>query len=623
MTVQSANEGATRPVPRPRTSRSIAQAGGGVWTPLLLPTGIAAWAYGVSAIHLSSVGQYGLLAAVNVWFFLGVGLVVVGFGVELTAREPRTSLLSLYLVGLVVVLHATVPLLTAVPEYGWVYKHVGVIETFLTYGRVVNPNDIYQAWPGMFAAAAGLSSVSGVSPLQLARWAPVFFDLLDGLMLLAIFRVLTRSTRISFLAVALFEGGVAWVAQDYLSPQAFAYVLWLGFVLILARWLLVVPVVELPLRGLAPIRRLREYARRGASFPSASSAATRRVCAIAALAIYGVVVFSHQLTPYVGLGALVTLAVLDVVRPRWLTVAAGLLAIAYLIPNYAVVKPYGLFSGFDILQNASGPVRSAASNGQVFTALVDRVLYLGMAFGAVAAVLRSWRTPGRVLLAAVLGFTPVLLLAGQAYGGEAVIRVFLFAVPWFALLIATEIVSVPVRAARDLLTVLVLAVVVLLGMQGLFGPISYLIFTPAELRASEWLYANLPRRSLVLTPSPNFPLLESANPRDIATYPMPDDSQAPPVLVDSRKISSVNAWVATHARPNTYLVLSHGLFAYSQFLSSPPLGALSAALPHSPSWRRFYANGDVVVYRYLGPRGAQATRRRAATPRRQPFATRP
>lgn len=592
-------------MPRPRTSRSITRAGGRVWAHLLmLPAGIAAWAYGVSELHLSSVGQYGLLAEASVWFFLGAALIVLGFAVELAAREPRASVLSLYLVGLVLVLHATVPLLTAVPEYGWVYKHVGVIETFLTYGRVVNANDIYQAWPGMFAAAAGLSSVAGVNPLQLARWAPVFFDLVDCLMLLAIFRVLTRSTRISFLAVALFEGGVAWVAQDYLSPQAFAYVLWLGFVLILVRWLLVVPVVQLPPHGLAPIRRLREYALRGAWFPSASSAAARRVRAVAGLGIYAVIIFSHQLTPYLGLAALVVLALLDVVRPRWVTVAAGLLTIAYLIPRYSVVAPYGLFSGFDIVSNASGPVRSAASNGQAFTALVDRVLYLGMGLGALAAVLRSWRTPGRVLLAAVFSFTPVFLLAGQAYGGEGVIRVFLFAVPWFALLISTEIVKVRIRALRDLLTLLVLAVVVLLGMQGLFGPISYLVFTPAELTASEWMYTHLPRRSLVLTPSPNFPLLESANPRHLVTFPLPDDSQAPPVLVDSRKISSVNAWVSRHARANTFFVLSPGLFAYSRFFSSPPLGALAAALPHSRSWRRFYVNGNVIVYRYVGPRRA-------------------
>ena len=211
----------------------------------------------------------------------------------------------------------------------------------------------------------------------------MFFDLLDCLMLLAIFRVLTRSTRISFLAVALFEGGVAWVAQDYLSPQAFAYVLWLGFVLILVRWLLVVPVVRSPrtVSRRSAVCASTRFAARGSLRRPARRA---RVRAVAGLGIYAVIIFSHQLTPYLGLAALVVLALLDVVRPRWLTVAAGLLTIAYLIPSYSVVAPYGLFSGFDIVSNASGPVRGGASNAQAFTALVDRVLYLGMGLGALA-----------------------------------------------------------------------------------------------------------------------------------------------------------------------------------------------------------------------------------------------
>ena len=144
----------------------------------------------------------------------------------------------------------------------------------------------------------------------------------------------------------------------------------------------------------------------------------------------------------------------------------------------------------------------------------------------------------------MLSFTPVFLLAGQAYGGEGVIRVFLFAVPWFALLISKEIAKVRIRALRDLLMFVVPRRGGPARDAGLFGPISYLVFTPAELTASEWMYTHLPRRSLVLTPSPNFPLLESANPRHLVTFPLPDDSQAPPVLVDSRKISSVNAWVS-------------------------------------------------------------------------------
>ena len=37
--------------------------------------------------------------------------------------------------------------------------------------------------------------------------------------------------------VVLYEGLVSWVGQDYLSPQAFGYLLWLAMALIILRWL--------------------------------------------------------------------------------------------------------------------------------------------------------------------------------------------------------------------------------------------------------------------------------------------------------------------------------------------------------------------------------------------------
>ena len=45
--------------------------------------------------------------------------------------------------------------------------------------------------------------------------------------------------RSAYLALFLYEGFIAWVGQDYLSPQAFAYMLWLGIATIILRWLLV------------------------------------------------------------------------------------------------------------------------------------------------------------------------------------------------------------------------------------------------------------------------------------------------------------------------------------------------------------------------------------------------
>src|ERR1700677_3406931 len=82
---------------------------------LPLAVALAAWAYSLTRLHLSSVGLYGLLDEADGWFFVGFAMIVVGFGTELSRRRPRAWLMTLYLIGLIVMIHATVPLLTRIP----------------------------------------------------------------------------------------------------------------------------------------------------------------------------------------------------------------------------------------------------------------------------------------------------------------------------------------------------------------------------------------------------------------------------------------------------------------------------------------------------------------------------
>ena len=80
----------------------------------------------MATLRLDSVGLYGLLAAFNAWFFVGVAVLIVGFAAELNRATPALWILALYLLAVVVVIDATVPLLFHTPEYWWVYKHIGV-----------------------------------------------------------------------------------------------------------------------------------------------------------------------------------------------------------------------------------------------------------------------------------------------------------------------------------------------------------------------------------------------------------------------------------------------------------------------------------------------------------------
>ncbi|MHB1568487.1 MAG: hypothetical protein ACYC0H_04715 [Solirubrobacteraceae bacterium] len=82
----------------------------------LLGLGIAGWAAGVYALRPSEIGAYGILAAADPWFLLGLGAIVLGFLLELARARPRGWLMLLQLVALIVVVHTTVPLIYGTPE---------------------------------------------------------------------------------------------------------------------------------------------------------------------------------------------------------------------------------------------------------------------------------------------------------------------------------------------------------------------------------------------------------------------------------------------------------------------------------------------------------------------------
>ena len=62
------------------------------------------------------------------------------------------------------------------PRYEWVYKHLGVIDLIAQDGAAPRSLDIYANWPAFFALNAWFSRASGVSAIDYAPWAQVFFN---------------------------------------------------------------------------------------------------------------------------------------------------------------------------------------------------------------------------------------------------------------------------------------------------------------------------------------------------------------------------------------------------------------------------------------------------------------
>jgi hypothetical protein len=602
-------------------------------TTLVLVGGVVLWAVAVRITEVADVGAYGLTPALGAPFVVAVLAVCLAFAAELLGRA-RPLILTAAIVALTVMLRASAPLLLAEVEYPWTYKHFGVVELFRQAGRIVDPTDIYQQWPAFFAAAAHLSDVSGVAPIDYAAWSPLLFSLIDALLLAAAVRVAIeasgrplrraalapgheandglelRDRRIVFLTVFLFEACL-WVDTNYFSPQAYAFALVLGFLVIMRGWLYLRPEV---------VRRRHGMWRRPAPATALAPSTGRFWPTVAAVGVFAVVTMSHQLSPFIILAGVGTLGVMGRLRPRLVVVLLFGVTIGYVLPRLGgVISDYSVFSGFNLLRNAAGNAGSWGSDAQRFSALSARGLALVVWGGGLLALWRL-RRQSNAVAAGILAFSPFVILAAQSYGGEAVYRVFLFSLPWCALLIAACLVDgslhspspssspPPGSLRRGLTTVgvaLALSACSLAAHQGLQGQFAVHAVATWDLHAARYFYAHAPVGSALLLGAQNFPARLTADYGrfNVGTPVEPaltDEQRFRDATLEASWLPDIEDWARSHAGTRTYLVVSRQMAAHAEFFGDLRPGALAAlteALRTSRRWEIFYEAPGVIIFR--------------------------
>lgn len=564
--------------------------------PLII--GVALWAVGVRLIRPASIGPVGLLASGNVLFYLSFVVLLAAGLIELNRQKPSTWLVTAYIVALIVAIHATVPLLYSVPEYAWVFKHVGIIQSLGLYGRVTDPTNIYQQWPVLFSMVASVSHVAEVTPLAFASWGPVFFDLADGLLLLGAFRLIAPTRRVAYVAMFLYIGLVSWVGQDYLSPQAFGYLLWFGILIIVFRWLL----VPLPdSTGNNIVVRVRGRLAAGQLAPYYSTRTQQRIAVALVAVIFFAITAAHQLTPYMGIVGVAALALLGIVRRGWLLVLLmAVIAFGYLAPHYGLISSQfgGLFSGGNPLDNGAG-VKVAHQGAVAVTADVVRALGVLMWLASVVVIALHWRTLGKVSIGAALAFSPFLILGGQSYGGEAIYRIFLFSSPWCALLITEALAKVRSIVWLRIAVIGACAFALFAGLQGLYGPVESDTFTPTELAASQWLYSHAVPGSVVVLPVDNFPINQTANYSSYGFEVLTNGVNAQGKPLNEANLTAVESAIDSFKGNYAYVVFSQSMSLFAAYDSTAPgYAQLASTVRNRYGWNLVFHNADTSIYQF-------------------------
>jgi len=558
---------------------------------------LALWGAGLTGVAVAGVARadLGLISVLPVTFWAALGVFTLSFGWSVVYR-PAQWPLAAHVLALIAMLNATPAILYGTLRYSWAWKHVGVVDFISHHGvdfSLGGVLGVYQGWPGFFALNSFLSSASGLhSALAYASWAVAVNHLLWLGPFILIARAFTSDQRLIWTGACLFEVG-NWVGQDYFSPQAFAYFLYLTVIAVCLRWL------RHPPADVAP----------GGQRP-------RRWVIVACLVpLLLAIASSHQLTPFMLIGALAILAVCGQLRPRALPVVTAVITVGWLA--YAG-RPWLIANRARILQGLGNPWANTSAHlvsfapvpfGQIAVDWGARGASALMGVLAVAGFWRYWRRHRGAarrswLAVALLAVAAIPIVAANSYGGEVIFRSYLFALPFLAIAGAAAFFP-DRRSGRPAATCLALVATLLALMTGFvlgnYGDEATNYFTPREVAASEWLYRTAPAGSQLVGATSNFPWGFVHYNR--YSYTFLDNPPSLDRAALRAPVQTLTQIMKPGSSPASYLILTRsqaeGLYLSGTWPASG-LSRITHDLLASGKYRVVYRNADAIILQLSG-----------------------
>jgi hypothetical protein len=506
--------------PAPRQSELLGQV-----RFLVLPAAaVACYASSLPRIHVAAMNDLGLVSVLPWPTWLAFGLLTAGFIACWRRADQATWLLLVHVLLLIVMLYGLPGLVLHEPSGPIVFRHAGITENLIRTRAVHAKIDAYFSWPGFFMALASLVKLGGApSALSFATWATVAFNLLYLPPLLLLARALTRDPRLVWGTVWIFYAA-NWIEQDYLSPQAFTYLLYLVILALLLTYLR--PRETDPDETGWLSRRLRRMLRvrwPDVPVPAISRWTTAAVVALVVL-LYAATVTSHQLTPFTILIGVTTLVAIGQCSARGLP-----LLMAVILALWVTFAAHGYISGHfgqvlsslgDLTRATSANVTARISGSPQHLIVVRERLLLSGALWLLALLgaIRRFRAGYADQAAAALCLAPLLMFGLQVYGGEMLMRIYFFMLPFVAFFAAAalRVNRVPSKLRTRLpvalrggatVTAFGLPITILLAgcLLARYGNERVDYFTPSDRAAFSFLYAQARPGSVFAVEQPYLP----------------------------------------------------------------------------------------------------------------------
>jgi hypothetical protein len=567
---------------------------------------------------------YGLMHSLPWPYYLGLAGLPLASAVEWRRSRSRPGLVLAYACAFLVLVWITPYVLEGTPRFRTAYLSYGYVDPVLRGQGLLPRLFVYHNWPLFPLVMAGLQSVTGVSPTGLMSFFPTVIMVLYLVPLSALLLITTGLTERLWLSPeppwrtirkaplgtsARWVAGLwvfvvfQWTDQDYFSPQALAFLFYLGLMVVLAHTAL---------------------CRRG-GFNSLSGGAT--------VVLFTLIVATHVLTALIALFVIAGLTLMRQLRRPTLLLLCLFVFVAW--QAYAAAPFYQfyghrllqtVFAAADFLQtNVSGRISGSGAHLTVGRARVaTTAIVFGLGLVALLSAtgwrlrrpMKMWRSlSGELRFALVWLIATVLVGPVSIYGGEMLIRTELFSLPPIAMMIVATI------DRRRMLTAVAgtLAVMAPLHIVTHYGNELYDYVSPGEIAGFRFIADHLaPAKVYGGFPGGGFLRSASLRWRNSAV----PNAKEVPTAVDFLQPND-HHW--GKAQGGVYVAFGRGdIAAATLFYNKPQLITnMQRLVANDPRMRPVYITPDYSIYHWLPPAPKRAhanagayARAGAAVPRR-------
>jgi len=568
-------------------------------------------AFGVALGSLNSanpdgINGFGLIGAVPVAAIVATLVLGASFFVVIMRTRLDEPLLAFHVVALAVVISLAPLLVEHTARFDTAYLHAGFSDYIARHGAIEHYVDARYYWPGFFAFAGMLSHLTGAPTRDFIGPTNTLLALAEIPLVLGIGRAVLPNRRACWLGVWVFV--VAnWIGQDYFAPQGINIVFLYGTLYLLLRFLRPADRRPAALARLLPGRLRRIWSRTLARERPAEplSRGARLGVTAVVLTVASASVVSHQLTPVVLVifaGALSYTGLLSSRSLPVLLFAMVMVWLSYNAEQFWAGHLSLLFGsigsiGSSVSQNVSDRV-AGSSDHLLITSLR---LYEALGVWALAAVgfWRARRTAGLATLG-VLAVAALPVVGLQSYGGEAALRIYLYALPAVALLIGLAGFPTDAPPRWWWRPLVVLAGLALLAAYPLtrFGNESFEWAPPGDVAVELWLQTETPVGSPILEVAPNIPG-PAVNIEEHPIFATVVPGMPPMTLVEAEM---------RHIGPRTHLIVAQTEFTYLTASYNTPANGEQIflhELVETGRFRRVHSSGNASAWILL-PAGRSA-----------------